>query len=313
MRVKFWGVRGSVPTPLLSGQIKSKISAIIERLTPEDLAGQENRERFMAGLPPWLSGSVGGNTPCLTIHTENPSEVLVFDAGSGIREMGNAMSGEQTRPSRYRVFFSHFHWDHIQGLPFFGPAYDPSVTVDFYSPMAEAERIIEDQMRPPVFPVRMETMRSKRVFHVLDGPISFEGLTISYKKMNHPGGCYSYLVDDGKHRLVYATDTELTAVDFAKDEKNSLFFKDADLIIIDCQYTLEEAIEKYNWGHNAFSMAADFAANWGIKHMVLFHHEPTYSDHKLYNMLQSTSWYLERMNIKGIELSLAVEGLEIEL
>jgi phosphoribosyl 1,2-cyclic phosphodiesterase len=313
MRINFWGVRGSLPSPLLPGQIKSKISAIIERLTPEDLASQESRERFMAGLPPWLFGAVGGNTPCITVRAEDPAEVLVFDAGSGIREMGNAVSRERPKPSRYRVFFSHFHWDHIQGIPFFGPAFDPSVSVDFYSPVAEIEQIIQDQMRPPVFPVRMETMGSKRAFHVLDGPLSLEGLNISYKPMNHPGGCYSYLVDDGKRRLIYATDTELTAEDFSKTKENSLFFQDADLIVIDCQYTLGEAIEKYNWGHNAFSMAADFAANWGIKHMVLFHHEPTYSDHKIYNMLQSASWYLERMNIKGIELSLAVEGLEITL
>ncbi|MDR3172971.1 MAG: MBL fold metallo-hydrolase [Treponema sp.] len=313
MRINFWGVRGSLPSPLLPAQIKSKISAIIERLTPEDLASEESRERFMAGLPPWLFGAVGGNTPCLTIRADNPSEVLVFDAGSGIRELGNAMLREQPRPSRYRVFFSHFHWDHIQGLPFFGPAYDPSVNVDFYSPVAEIEQIIQDQMRPPVFPVRMESMGSRRAFHVLGGPVTFDGLTITYKTMNHPGGCYSYLVDDGNHRFIYATDTELTAADFSKDEENSLFFQDVDLIVIDCQYTLGEAIEKYNWGHNAFSMAADFAANWGIKHMVLFHHEPTYSDHKIYNMLQSASWYLERMNIKGIELSLAVEGLEIKL
>ncbi|MDR2746970.1 MAG: MBL fold metallo-hydrolase [Treponema sp.] len=313
MRVNFWGVRGSLPSPLLPGQIKSKISAIIERLTPEDLASRENRERFMAGLPPWLFGTVGGNTPCVTIRTENSSEVLVFDAGSGIRELGNAMFREQPKPGRYRVFFSHFHWDHIQGLPFFGPAYDPSVHVDFYSPVADIERIIQEQMRPPVFPVRMDTMGSKKAFHVLKDPVSFGSLTITYKMMNHPGGCYSYLVDDGKHRFIYATDTELTAADFSKDDENSSFFKDADLIVIDCQYTLGEAIEKYNWGHNAFSMAADFAANWGIKHMVLFHHEPTYSDHKIYNMLQSASWYLERMNIKGIELSLAVEGLEIKL
>jgi phosphoribosyl 1,2-cyclic phosphodiesterase len=313
MRIHFWGVRGSLPSPLLPDQVRSKISAIIERLTPEDLASQENRERFMAGLPPWLFGSVGGNTPCVSIRGENSPEVLVFDAGSGLREMGISLSGEQPKPSQYHLVFSHFHWDHIQGLPFFGPAYDPSVSLDFYSPVAEMEQIIQSQMRPPLFPVQMDTMGSKKQFHTLGGPFKLLGFDISYKMMNHPGGCYSYLVNDGKHRVIYATDTELTADDFSSTDENSWFFKDADLIIIDCQYTLGEAIEKYNWGHNAFSMAADFAANWGIKHMVLFHHDPTYSDHKIYNMLQSASWYLERMNIKGIELSLATEGLEIKL
>jgi phosphoribosyl 1,2-cyclic phosphodiesterase len=313
MRVHFWGVRGSLPSPQQPFQIKSKISAIIERLTPEDLATQESRERFMAGLPPWLFGAVGGNTPCITIRVNSSPDILVFDAGSGIREMGIAMFKEQPRPSQYHLFFSHFHWDHIQGLPFFGPAYDPSVGLGFYSPRTELENIIQSQMCPPLFPVRMDTMGSKKAFHILDGPVTIGGLRISYKSMNHPGGCYSYLVTDGRHRVIYATDTELTAADFSKDEENSRFFKDADLIIIDCQYTLGEAIEKYNWGHSAFSMAVDFAANWSIKHMVLFHHDPAYGDHKLYNMLQSARWYLERMNIKGIELTLATEGLEITL
>jgi phosphoribosyl 1,2-cyclic phosphodiesterase len=314
MRIRFWGVRGSLPAPQLPSQIKSKISSIIDRLTPDDLVSPESRERFMAGLPPWLFGTVGGNTPCLSVHIETaPSSILVFDGGSGIREMGIAMFKEKPKPSKYDVFFSHFHWDHIQGLPFFGPAYDPSVSMDFYSPVAEIESIIQAQMCPPLFPVRMDTMGSKKSFHTLKGPIKLGSLAISYKKMNHPGGSYSYLVDDGRHRFIYATDTELTAADFSKDEDNTRFFKDADLIVIDCQYTLGEAIDKYNWGHSAFSMAADFAANWSIKHMVLFHHDPTYSDHKLYNMLQSARWYLERMNIKGIELTLATEGLEIKL
>jgi phosphoribosyl 1,2-cyclic phosphodiesterase len=313
MRIRFWGVRGSLPSPQLPLQIKSKISAIIERLTPEDLASQESRERFMAGLPPWLFGAVGGNTPCVTIQSRAFPEILIFDAGSGIRELSMAMSGEQVRPSRYHLFFSHFHWDHIQGLPFFSPAYDPSVSLDFYSPTAELEQILQSQMRPPFFPVRMDTMGSRRTFHVLTGPLVMGGLSISYKSMNHPGGCYSYLVNNGKRRVIYATDTELTTADFSRDEENARFFQGADLVIIDCQYTLGEAIEKYNWGHSAFSMAVDFAANWGIKHMVLFHHDPAYSDHKLYNMLQSARWYLERMNIKGIDLTLATEGLEITL
>ncbi|MDR0389186.1 MAG: MBL fold metallo-hydrolase, partial [Spirochaetaceae bacterium] len=90
-------------------------------------------------------------------------------------------------------------------------------------------------------------------------------------------------------------------------------FENADLIVIDSQYTLGEAIEKYNWGHSAFSMAVDFAANWSIKHMVLFHHDPTYDDRKLYNILQSARWYSDRMGIKGVTITLAREGLEIVL
>jgi phosphoribosyl 1,2-cyclic phosphodiesterase len=131
--------------------------------------------------------------------------------------------------------------------------------------------------------------------------------------MNHPGDSYSYKITEGERCFIFATDTELSANDFQKTEENCGFFEKADCIVLDSQYTLGEAIEKYNWGHSAFSMAVDFSANWGIEHLILFHHDPSYDDRKLFNMLQSARWYTERMNIMGIKISLATEGLEIIL
>jgi phosphoribosyl 1,2-cyclic phosphodiesterase len=313
MNIRFWGVRGSLPAPQLPSQIKSKISAILERLTPEDIASPENRERFLAGLPPWLFGTVGGNTPCVSVSLGKPDELIVFDCGSGLRELGIACAQKKPAISNYHLFFSHFHWDHINGLPFFGPAYDPSVTVDFYSPQKNLEASLIGQMTSPYFPVHMESMACEKHFHFVENQVILDNVTIRCKRMNHPGDSYSYMMNDGKHRFIYATDTELSAADFIKNDENTAFFQKADLIVIDCQYTLGEAIEKYNWGHSAFSMAVDFAANWGIKHMVLFHHDPAYNDRKLFNILQSARWYMERLNIKGIELSLAMEGMEIDL
>jgi phosphoribosyl 1,2-cyclic phosphodiesterase len=313
MTIRFWGVRGSLPAPQLPSQIKSKISAILERLTPADIETPESRERFLAGLPPWLFGTVGGNTPCVTVQFENSGEYIVFDAGSGIRELGIAASREKPKPDQYHIFFSHFHWDHLQGLPFFNPTYDPAVRIDFYSPMHNLETVLHGQMTAPYFPIHMEAMGSKKIFHVIDKMVALTGGEVFYKKMNHPGDSYSYLVNDGKHRFIYATDTELSAADFIKNEENTAFFEHADLVVIDSQYTLGEAIEKYNWGHSAFSLGVDFAANWGIKHLVLFHHDPTYDDRKLLNILQSARWYTERMGIKGIQINLAVEGLRITL
>ena len=313
MRIRFWGVRGSLPSPQTPSQIKSKISAVVEQITPEDLQSAESRERFLAGLPPWLFGTAGGNTPCVSVVLDNPKEYLVFDCGSGIREMGAAILSEKPQPSQYHVFFSHFHWDHLHGLPFFGPAYNPSVKIDFYSPRPNLEKILGGQMVPPYFPVGLETMGAKKTFHLMEKPVHINGVKIHCKKMNHPGDSFAYCVNENGKRFIYATDTELAAPDFLKNEENSAFFLNADLIVIDCQYTLGEAIDKNNWGHSAFSLAVDFAANWGIKRMVMFHHDPAYTDHKLYTILQSARWYLERMNSKGIELILAAEGLEISV
>jgi phosphoribosyl 1,2-cyclic phosphodiesterase len=249
----------------------------------------------------------------VAVRLDNQEDVLIFDAGSGIRELGISMGKEKPKPQQYHIFFSHFHWDHLQGLPFFNPAYDPSVSVDFYSPKPNLETSLQGQMTSPYFPVHMEAMGSKKTFHTLTGPVQIKEGVISHKKMNHPGDSYSYKVYDGRRNFIYATDTELSASDFIKNEENTAYFANADLIVIDSQYTLGEAIEKYNWGHSAFSLAVDFAANWGIKHMVLFHHDPTYDDRKLFNILQSARWYTERMNIKGIKLTLAMEGMEIKL
>jgi len=326
MTVHFWGVRGSIPTPASPSKIKSKISSIVEQITPEDLENAESRERFLAGLPPWLFGTVGGNSPCISVTFDDskstpfpPDECIVFDCGSGIRELGNAhaalaaKAGEKRKYSYYHIFLSHFHWDHIQGLPFFVPGYNPAVKIDFYSPVADLERVLSEQMINPYFPVQINALGSRKVFNYMEKNVEIHGRVITMKKMNHPGGSYAYSINENGKRFIYATDTELTSADFIKNDENTAFFKDADLIVIDSQYTLGEAIDKYNWGHSAFSLAVDFAANWDIKHMVMFHHDPSYDDHKLYGILQSARWYLERMNIKGIELSLACEGLEISI
>jgi phosphoribosyl 1,2-cyclic phosphodiesterase len=313
MQIQFWGVRGSLPAPLVSSQIKSKISAVLEQVTPEDIASQESRERFLAALPPWLFGTVGGNTPCVSVDIGIPGERIVFDSGSGIREMGIACGREKIKPSRYHIFFSHFHWDHLQGFPFFNPAYDPAVTLELYSPKPGLKDILAVQMNAPYFPVTIDTMGAAKTFHLIEGPVTIGPVSIERKKMNHPGDSYSYQLREGDRRFIYATDTELTAEDFMQTAGNVSFFQGADIIVLDCQYTLGEAIDKYTWGHSAFSLAVDFAANWGIKHLVMFHHDPTYNDRKLYNILQSARWYLERMNIKGMELTLATEGLQISL
>ncbi len=312
MKIRFWGVRGSLPAPLTPVQVQSKISAVLERLRPEDLLDAASRERFLANLPPWLFGTTGGNTPCVEIQTDSGEEI-VFDAGSGIRELGIDSFKRRPRTTNFNLFFSHMHWDHIQGLPFFGPAYDPSVSITFHSPEAWLQETLSKQMLGPCFPVPIEAMGAKKTFITLTDKIDLGQVSVSWRRMNHPGGSYAYAVTEGLKRVVYATDSELISDDFIRDDEHAAIFGGADIIIIDAQYTLGEAIEKYNWGHSAFSMAIDFASNWGIGKVVLFHHDPTYDDRKLYGIQQSARWYTDHMSIKGVEVMLAREGLELNL
>ena len=312
MKIRFWGARGSLPTPLTPAKLRSKISSIIQRITPEDLESQESRELFLARLPDYLFSTVGGNTACVEVETKENCR-LVFDAGTGIRNLGQEIVASK-RAATVHLFFSHFHWDHIQGLPFFAPAFDPRTRLSMYSPDPNLKEILEGQMRAPYFPIGMDTMSARKEFVRLEGlGVRLGEVQIRYRSMSHPGGCYSYAVEEDGKKAIYSTDTELDPKDFDRTPENESYFKGADALIIDAQYTLGEAIEKQYWGHSSFSLAADFAASWHIKRLVLFHHEPAYGDQKIGSILKSAAWYLKHIEDRGIEVVLAREGVEIDV
>jgi len=314
MKVKFWGARGSVPTPLTTNQIQSRISAVIQRITPEDLESQETRELFLAKLPPYIMKTVGGNTTCIEIRLADDT-VILFDCGTGIREFASSVAKKNDFIREYYIFFTHFHWDHVQGLPFFSPpAYHPDCSLIFHSPVKGFEKFLWEQMRYPYFPVTMEIMSAKKSFVELDEPpIRVGGAEVFWRQVKHPGKAFSYQIVENGKKFIFSTDTELTEEDFIRNDENRLFYEGADALVIDSQYTLDEALEKYDWGHSSYSLAVDFAAEWGIKKLFLFHHEPLYDDKKIFSILKSAGWYLQHIEHTGVEIHLALEGYEFEV
>lgn len=316
MNVHFWGVRGSIPTPLTPAQVQAKISAAIQRMTKEDAENEESKRKFISSLPKWIYGTVGGNTPCVELTAENGTKII-FDAGSGIRGMGKY--GVPQKDFHYNMFFSHFHWDHIQGFPFFDQAYNPNAFFDIYSPFESMREFMSNQMIPPYYPVTMDALTKNINFHKIstDDVVDINGLKIRCAQMSHPGKSYSYRVDeriDNKTRsFVYATDVELTPADFERKPEKSGVFENADVLVLDSQYTVEEAFRKENWGHSSFCYAVDFAATWNIGEIYLFHHEPTYDDRKLDSILESAQWYADYATSAQVKVHLATEGLDIKL
>jgi len=314
MNVRFWGVRGSIPTPLTSEQVRRKIAAVVQRIEKKDVESEESRERFLARLPEYLFGTVGGNTTSLEVRLADDTMIL-FDAGSGIRELGTQLKKRRGVKREYHLFFTHFHWDHLQGLPFFAPCFDPDVIINFYSEDEHLEEYLRGQMSFPYFPVALDVMAAKLNFHVLkeNGSCTVANSVVTWRRVKHPGVCRSYAVSEEGKKLIFSTDTELSEADFKRTPANARFYKDANAIIMDSQYTLCEAIEKYDWGHSSYSLAVDFASEWNIRVLVLFHHEPLYDDQKMHNILKSASWYSDHLEQKELQIYLAREGLEIEL
>jgi phosphoribosyl 1,2-cyclic phosphodiesterase len=316
MRIKFWGVRGSIPAPLTAEQIQHRISAIVQRITARDIESADARESFLAYLPAWLGSTVGGNTSCVQVLAADGNS-FILDAGSGIRELGNS-TGESDRRV-FHLFFSHFHWDHIMGLPFFFPAYNKKNTIHFYSPFPDMKNILTEQMKTPYFPIPMTGERGFSAalhFHTITPgtPFSIGNIVINTKKMRHPGDSYSYSFTEGDRKCIYTTDVELTPADFAGTGAEDTFFKNADVLVLDAQYTLEESLEKENWGHSSFSRAIDFSVSWNVNRLFLFHHEPKYDDKKLNSILQAAAWYANDYAEKSdISIYLAGEGTEVDV
>lgn len=314
MKVKFWGVRGSVPVPLTSIQLQRKIAAVVQRIKPEDLQSPETRELFISKLPNHIFTTVGGNTTCVEVMLSDGT-LIIFDCGTGIRELGISLAKQNKHIRHYNIFFSHFHWDHIQGLPFFSPqVFNPECSITFFSPIKNLREILSTQMRLPYFPITIDEFRAK-INYVTIPPegIMLGNAKITCRAVNHPGGCFSYKITEKEKNLVFSTDTELRESDFLKNEETNKFYDNTDLLILDTQYTLDEALEKYDWGHTSFSLGVEFASEWMVKRLVLFHHEPLYEDKKIYDILEKARWYANNLYSYSPEVILAREGLEIEV
>ncbi len=314
MRFTVWGARGSVPTPLSPESVRRKIASVVQRVRPSDLVSADSRERFLASLPPWLFGTTGGNTACIELTFSNGTSII-FDAGTGIIGLGAALARKDPPPREVHIFFTHFHYDHVQGLPFFPLAYDPAVKMHFYSPLDGLRETLSSQMRHPFFPITMEgTMSENMHFHRLPGNgIDLYGRRILWRELNHPGRAFGYRVEEEGRSFGYVTDVGLRESDFHRTRENEFFFNELDAMIIDTQYTLDEAIEKPDWGHSSFSLAVDFAVEWSVKKMFMFHHEPMYSDRKLHNNLQAARWYAARIGGSDLDVSLATEGMTVDV
>jgi len=275
MRVKFWGVRGSTPTP-----------------QPENM-------RY------------GGNTSCVEVRVGE--QLYIFDCGTGFRVLGQQLQdefGEKKLPLSAHVFVSHFHWDHIQGIPFFRPLYERADSQFLFhcsSRTRSLKQVMDEQMASPYFPVNLSQMRAQQKFYDIDsgGLTLDDGVQIQTSWLNHPQGCMGFRMETKDGVVVYATDNE--PGDAAFDKSVRKLAEGADVLIYDAQYLPEEyAAEKRGWGHSHWREAVNVVMESGAKELVLFHHDPDHTDVVIDKIVHDARNYYPKVRA-------AAEGMEIRI
>lgn len=276
IRVKFWGVRGSVPVP-----------------------GEH-------------TSAIGGNTSCVEVRCGD--ELLVFDGGTGLRMLGKSLV--QQMPLTLHLFFSHMHWDHIQGFPFFGPAFVPGNTIHMYGGAQVAgrvESVMVGQMESPSFPVRLEQLPATLRFHDLNAGDVIElgaGTRVRCAAGLHPGGVLAYRVEHRGRSIVYMTDHEPE-----RDLQPPAILELArgtDVLIYDCMYTPEEyqggkdGVPRIGWGHSTFEVGAALARDAGVGELILFHHDPDQTDRDVADKAERTKklFPASRAAYEGLEIAI---------
>jgi phosphoribosyl 1,2-cyclic phosphodiesterase len=246
-----------------------------------------------------------------------------------MRELGMSLVGENDGPLQAHLFFSHMHWDHIQGFPFFVPAYSEKSQLNVYVAVPGQDRVkqlLHGQMSSDYFPVRFSDLGARiRSRSFEDQKVTVDGVTVTCFEQTHPGTSYAYAFEKAGTKVVYATDNELDLVlenrQASLDDPSVLrqappdfldFIKDADLLIADGQYTDEEYPEKVGWGHARANTIVDVAAAANVRQCAIFHHDPMHSDSIIDKVIDQGR---ERAKANGAELTLfgAREGLQIKL
>lgn len=318
MQIRFWGTRGSLPSPLTAAAIRDKIAAALAAARGKALDSPAAVDDFIAQLPFSTSGTFGGDSSCVEI-IDGEGNNLICDFGSGARRYGLEMLGRHgaKAPQTYHVLMSHLHWDHIMGFPFFPPAYIPGNRILIHGCHAQLEAAFRRQHGAPSFPVDFTQLPARIEFITLRPGETAEvaGFRVTPMKQRHSGDSYGYRLEKNGRCVVYSTDSEHRPEQTGEAEAFANFFRKADLVIFDAMYSLADAASvKEDWGHSSNVTGVELCQMAGAKRLCLFHHEPAYSDIQLEDILRQTR-RLEEITRDGDALDIisAWDGLVVDL
>lgn len=324
LSIKFWGVRGSLPSAPPPHDWGGHIEGVLRNFFSMGYRDSSHISRFIEEVDTPILGGYGAATTCVEIQSSRTQ--LIIDGGSGIRNLSESiMSGRTGRTKGpFHIFMTHFHWDHVIGLPFFTPHFLPGAEVHYYAVQPELEQLIRGIFARPYFPVPFEMLKAKVHFHLLEPRKAFqlEDMKITPYMLDHPDPCWGLRVESGGKVYSHCVDTEGTRVTRAEMGEDLPLYENADLMYFDAQYTLPELAEKANWGHSAAQVGLDIALRENIKRVLFAHHDPGAKVDQILELKSQTEAYYQsrerfaKVNnepITPVQWDFAYEGLTVTL
>lgn len=323
MLVKLWGVRGSLPSGEMPSDWSLHIEGILRGFFSSGFRDASQVTKYLNGIELPHIGGYGSATTC--VEVQSLKSQIIIDGGSGIRHLSEKiMSGNYVRGrGPFHIFMTHYHWDHLIGLPFFTPHFIPGVQIHYYGVQSDLENLIRSMFKKPYFPVPFESLPSKIHFHVLEPykTIKIDDMKITPYKLDHPDPCWGYKVESGDKVYAHCVDTEGTRVSREELGDDLPLYQNVDLMYFDAQYTFPELAEKANWGHSASQIGLDLAFREGIKQVLFAHHDPGASIQTIQDIKRQThdyfTWRVDQAKVNGESLpevmwDFAHEGMEIK-
>jgi phosphoribosyl 1,2-cyclic phosphodiesterase len=275
-RLKFWGVRGSIPTPG-PGTVR-----------------------------------YGGNTSCVEVRHDD--DIIILDAGTGLRALGSSLLAEfKDKPLNLTLLVTHTHWDHIQGLPFFAPIYNPRCRLRILGAPGTRESLINaltGQMESTYFPVPFAKVPGNiEIEEVTDFNFNIGPVQVRAHRSNHPGLCFGYRLFSPESLIAFFPDSEPRAG--GEDRDLVEFIRDADVLILDAQYDAAEYTTHVGWGHGCLNDTVGLALQAGVRHLCLFHHDPDHDDKKIDSFVKCAQQLVAKQKSK-LKVDAAREGMVIQ-
>jgi anti-anti-sigma factor len=287
IKLTFWGTRGSLPSPLDAFSVRAKIANALVKVAGKAISDDVKAQRFIdeeLTFAEW--GTFGGNSACIEIQT-GVSEYLLCDLGSGARAFGLSAldrNGGPAEAASYNVLMSHLHWDHIMGFPFLVPAYIPGNHIRIFGCHAGLEEAFRRQQKAPGFPVEFDKLGARTEFIRLSPGCTSEicGFKVTPKAQIHGNDSYGYRIEKEGKVIVYSTDSEHKVDNQEEMDAFVEFFRDADVVLFDAQYSLADAVSlKADWGHSSNVVGVELCLRAGARHLVMLHHDPMLDDFRL--------------------------------